>query len=125
MNELVVPLSIKAPSEGPGAFCAARIIRVVGPLPWTIGGQLVQPIDDLAVTAAPFDQAGEPIGPGTVTLGASHAQAIELAEQIAKYDCAAAGHGPQVHAENKAAIMRFQLLNAREWWRTRRSMPSL
>jgi hypothetical protein len=66
----------------------------VGPFLRAVGGQFIQPVDDLAVTGAPFDQTGKPIIPSAVTLGARHPQAIELAEQIAEYDCAVAGHGP-------------------------------
>ncbi|MGB8140654.1 MAG: hypothetical protein WCF52_09215, partial [Pseudolabrys sp.] len=61
--------------------------------PGTIGGNLVEKIDDPSIGAVIFNQAIEPIATGPATFITGYAQHIELAGEIAEYDCAIAGHG--------------------------------
>ena len=59
------------------------------------GCQFIEPIDELGVAATLLDESIQPITAIAPALGAGHAQHIELADEIAEYDCAVAGHeGP-------------------------------
>jgi hypothetical protein len=58
----------------------------------TIGGEFTEPIDNLGITATGFNQPIQAIAAGALALAASHAQYIELADEIAEYDGAVAGH---------------------------------
>jgi hypothetical protein len=74
------------------AFRTAWVVHVVRNVPLTLGGDLIEPIDKLRVTATTLDQMIYSVATGAATLGASHPQHIELAGEIAEYDCAVAGH---------------------------------
>ena len=58
---------------------------------WTLGGNLIKPIGDLYLMATVFNYAIQPIATGAFTLAASHAQHIELADEITENDWAVAG----------------------------------
>jgi len=58
-----------------------------------LGRQFIEPIDELGIAATLINetfQAVTTIAPARAT---THAQCIELAEEIAECDCAVAGHG--------------------------------
>src|SRR5262249_3201446 len=57
-----------------------------------VGGDLIQPVDDLPVAATVIDQTQHLIATGTATLVARHPKLIELADKVAEDDCAVAGH---------------------------------
>ena len=52
---------------------------------------------------------GEAITAIAPALAATHAQHVELADEVTEDDCAVAGHGLKAHAENKPAIARQRL----------------
>jgi hypothetical protein len=59
---------------------------------WTLGSQLIEPIDELGVAATLTNEAGQDIVAIAPALLTTHAQHIELADEIAEDDCAVAGH---------------------------------
>ena len=75
-----------------------------GQVPSGMGSQCIQPVDDLAVAAAPLNQTIEPIAAITLALFTAHAKQLELADEIAEDDCAVAGHGDHDRIENLASI---------------------
>ena len=62
-----------------------------GPLR-AIGGNLIDPIDYLAVTPMLINQMLHSITARTPALVTRDAQHIELADEVTEYDCAVAGH---------------------------------
>jgi hypothetical protein len=73
------------------ALRTARVIHVAGNLLRAFGGQFIEPIDDLGAPAPLIDETGQTIAAVSPTLAASHAQHIELADEITEDDCAVAG----------------------------------
>src|SRR5262249_12913335 len=76
---------IRTPRSAPVTHIMCRLLRAVG-------GDFVEPIDDLCVAATLFDQTLHLIATGAAALGAVDIKHIELADQIAEDDCAVAGH---------------------------------
>jgi hypothetical protein len=91
-----------APSPNPPR--TAWIIHVACDLLRTISGQFIEPIDDLAIAATPLDETIQPITAVASALLTTHAQHIELADEIAEDDCAVAGHGNYDRIESLACI---------------------
>jgi len=71
---------------------AAGIISYCGNLFRALGCQFIEPINDLGIAAALIDETRETIATIAPTWTASHAQDVELADQITEYDCTFAGH---------------------------------
>jgi hypothetical protein len=63
----------------------------VGNLLWTFGSEFIQPVDKLGIPATLIDETGE--AAVTPALTATHAQYIELADEITEDDGTVAGHG--------------------------------
>ena len=63
----------------------------------------VEPIDQLGIATTFFDETIHRITAVAPALFASNAQHIELADEIAEYDCAVAGHGD--HHRTASAIL--------------------
>lgn len=72
----------------------AWIIHIVCNLLRALGGQFIEPINELGIAAPLVDKPGEAIAAISPALLAGHAQHIELADEIAEDDCAVARHDP-------------------------------
>jgi hypothetical protein len=60
---------------------------------WALGGQFIEPIDDLGIATSLTNEAGYDIAAIPPTFLTSDAQHFGLAKEIVEYDCAVAGHG--------------------------------
>jgi hypothetical protein len=90
-HRLLAHLALQHSRQIP-APCTTRIIHIAGLFLRTVSGQFIEPIDDLAITATLIDEAGEAVAAIAPALLTTHAQQIELANEIAEDDCAVAGH---------------------------------
>jgi len=57
-----------------------------------VGTYLIEPVDDLAITAPLFNQALHLIAIGALALETINVERIELADEVSKDDCVVAGH---------------------------------
>jgi hypothetical protein len=64
------------------------IVRIPRNILWAVGSKLIEPIDHLSIAATLIDEAGQTITAITPAFVTAHAQHIELADEIAEYDCA-------------------------------------
>ena len=69
---------------------AASIVHVVRSLLRALGRQFIQPINELGIAATLLNEAAQSITSIAPAFVAGHAQHIELADEIAEYDCAVA-----------------------------------
>ena len=58
----------------------------------TLGRQFIEPINELGIAATLLDETARAVTTIAPALVAGDAQHIELADEIAEYDCAVAGH---------------------------------
>jgi hypothetical protein len=58
----------------------------------TIGGDFIEPIDQLGVASAFFNQMLHPIATSAAAFGTVDIQHVKFADEITEYDCAIAGH---------------------------------
>jgi hypothetical protein len=63
---------------------------------WAVGGDLIKPVDQLCVPATLLDQPINTIAASASAFLTVDVQHIELADKIAEYDCAVAGHASHV-----------------------------
>ena len=83
------PRQIRAPRT-------AWIIHVVRNLLRALGCQFIEPINELGIAATLLNETVQAITTIAPALLTGHAQHIELADEIAEYDCAVAGHGAMI-----------------------------
>jgi len=70
----------------------AWVVHIAGDFLRTFGSQFIEPIDQLCTAATLVDETAKPITAVAPAFLASHAQHIELADEITEYDCAVARH---------------------------------
>ena len=63
----------------------------MGNLLWALGCQFIEPINELGIAATLLNEAVQSVAAVALALVATHAQHIELADEIAEYDGTVAG----------------------------------
>ena len=81
------------------------IVRIPRNILWAVGSKLIEPIDHLSIAATVIDQAAQGIAASAPALFASDVQHIELADEIAEYDCAVRA----MHQYDKLGLLWYPL----------------
>ncbi|MGA7737819.1 MAG: hypothetical protein WCB22_20580, partial [Pseudolabrys sp.] len=89
-----------------------RIIHVAGNLLWAFGGQFIEPINELGIASTLLDETAQAVTTIAPALVAGDAQQIELADEIAEYGCAVAGHG----AVFLVKLDGLRIMAGQNWW---------
>ena len=74
------------------ALCPAAVIPIhSGPL-WAVIRNAIEPIDKVGIMAMAFNQVVEMVAPGAPAVVTGDRHHVELADEVAEYDCAGAGN---------------------------------